>query len=230
MTPFEAILRDAEKRKGGKETLAILLPSLPPADFVEQKDDSFFLSMMCKVVNQAGFNWTVIERKWPQFEEAFLGFDVHKLSMLSPEAWETYEKDARIVRHWPKIKAFMENVEWVRTESERHGSFADFMKQWTPSQQVECMAYLKKYGSRLGGMSGQWFLRYCGKDSFVLTRDVVAALQASGLDIKDQPSSKREMKLIQECFNGWHQETGLPYTHLSRIAAFSIGDNHHHMI
>lgn len=230
MEAFDAILRNAEKRKGGNKMLNILLPALPPANFVDQKPDSFFLAMMCKVVNQAGFNWTVIERKWPQFEEAFLGFDVHQLSMLSPEAWEAYEKDARIVRHWPKIKAFMENVEWVRTESERNGGFANFMKQWHASEQVECMAYLNKYGSRLGGMSGQWFIRYCGKDSFVLTRDVVAALQASGLDIKDQPSSKREMKLIQACFNRWHAETGLPYTYLSRIAAFSIGDNHHLMI
>jgi hypothetical protein len=27
-------------------------------------------------------------------------------------------------------------------------------------------------------------------------------------------------------FNTWHDETGLPYTHLSKIAAFSMGENY----
>jgi hypothetical protein len=31
---------------------------------------------------------------------------------------------------------------------------------------------------------------------------------------------------VQDQFNAWAKETGLPYTHLSRICAMSIGDNH----
>jgi hypothetical protein len=64
-----------------------------------------------------------------------------------------------------------------------------------------------------------------GKDGFVLGRDVVLALQSAGLDIKDEPSSQREMKLIQAAFNQWHEESGLPYMQLSQIAAYSNGDN-----
>jgi hypothetical protein len=31
---------------------------------------------------------------------------------------------------------------------------------------------------------------------------------------------------VQAQFNAWAKETGLPYAHLSRICALSIGENH----
>jgi len=65
-----------------------------------------------------------------------------------------------------------------------------------------------------------------GKDGFVLSQDVVGRLKASGVEIKDQPSSKKDLKLCQEAFNTWHEETGLPYTYLSRICGMSIGKNY----
>lgn len=34
------------------------------------------------------------------------------------------------------------------------------------------------------------------------------------------------MKLAQAQINEWAQETGLPLTHISRICAMSIGENH----
>jgi len=52
---------------------------------------------------------------------------------------------------------------------------------------------------------------------------VVRCLQNAGLDIKNNPTSQRETKLIQAGFDWWHEETGLPYSHLSRIAAMSVG-------
>jgi hypothetical protein len=46
------------------------------------------------------------------------------------------------------------------------------------------------------------------------------------LDIAEQPTSKRDLVAIQSRFNDWHQETGIPMSCLSRIAACSMGDNH----
>lgn len=185
--------------------------------------DDRYLSMMTRVINQAGFSWKVIERKWPQFEEAFLGFDTFKLSLLSPEQWEAYTSDRRVVRNWQKIKAVQDNLFFVREISRQHGSFGNFIAAWPESDQVGLLEVLKKQGSRLGGNSGQYFLRFVGKDSFILSRDVVATLQGAGVEIADQPTSKRDRLRAQEAFNRWHVETGLPYTHLSRIAACSAG-------
>jgi len=182
--------------------------------------------MMTKRINQAGFSWKVIENKWPEFEEAFFGFDPYKLGLLSPEQWEAYASDRRVVRNWQNIKALQENVFFVQDESRKHGGFGKFIAQWPVSDQIGLMAYLKKHGSRLGGQSGLWFLRGMGKDCFVLSRDVVVTLRGAGLDIAEKPSSQRDLKKVQAQFNEWHEETGLPYSHLSRIAACSVGENH----
>ena len=85
---------------------------------------------------------------------------------------------------------------------------------------------MKNRGARLGGNTGQRVLRNMGKDAFVLTRDVCDAIRRAGVDIAETPSSQRDLARIQDAFNQWHQETELPYAHLSRIAACSIGENH----
>ena len=85
---------------------------------------------------------------------------------------------------------------------------------------------LGKRGARLGGRSGQYFLRFIGKDCFVTSADVVACLRDAGLDISENPTSKKDLKKIQDQFNAWAEETGLPLTHLSRICAMSIGENY----
>ncbi|MEZ5488702.1 MAG: DNA-3-methyladenine glycosylase I [Gammaproteobacteria bacterium] len=226
MKKFEQIKRRAEKRKGGPAGLKKLLPEVASNRKLKATGDDRYLSMMTRVINQAGFSWKVIDRKWPEFEEAFLGFDTFKLSLLAPEQWEAYASDRRVVRNWQKIQALQENLFFVRETAREYGSFGRFIADWPASDQVGLLAYLKRHGSRLGGNSGQYFLRFMGKDSFILGRDVVAALQGAGVEIAEQPSSKRDRQRVQEAFNRWHDETGLPYSHLSCIAACSVGENY----
>ncbi|MBI1194829.1 MAG: DNA-3-methyladenine glycosylase I [Gammaproteobacteria bacterium] len=226
MKPFSDIHARAAERKGGHEALAGLLPTFLADDELARLGDDRCLAMMAQTINQAGFNWTVIANKWPEFEEAFFGFDIERLSGLSPEQWEAYTKDRRVVRNWQKIKAVMENLGFILDTAREHGSFSRFLAAWPSSDQVGLLQALKKRGSRLGGHTGQWFLRYVGKDSFVTTRDVTLALRDAGVDIADDPTSQRDLKRIQAAFNAWHDETGLPYTHLSKIAAYSIGTNY----
>jgi hypothetical protein len=94
---------------------------------------------------------------------------------------------------------------------------------------------LAKRGARLGGNTAQYLLRFLGRDGFMLSRDVVLCLRDAGLDIDEVPTSKRDLTKIQAQFNTWATETKLPYTHLSRICAMSIGENypaerlHHYM-
>ena len=64
-------------------------------------------------------------------------------------------------------------------------------------------------------------LRNMGRDTFIVTGDVVRCLRRAGLDITDEPTTQRELKLIQAAFNDWHQESGLPYAHMSRICSMS---------
>ena len=65
-----------------------------------------------------------------------------------------------------------------------------------------------------------------GWDGFVLSQDVVLCLRDAGLDIAADVKSKSDLAKVQAQFNAWAAETGLPYVHLSRICAMSIGENH----
>lgn len=228
LTPFEKIRQLAEERKGGKAALAKLLAAHKPlsAQQLAKIPDDRYLSMMTRCIFQAGFNWKVVENKWDGFEAAFHGFNPKGLAHLAPEKWDRYLEDKRVIRNGMKIRSVLDNAHFVWATAEENGSFAKVFASWPASDQIGLMAWLKKEGSRLGGNTATYFIRFSGKDGFILSNDVVARLRASGVQIKDSPGSKKELTLAQEAFNQWHAETGLSYTHLSRIAGMSIGANY----
>ncbi len=80
---------------------------------------------------------------------------------------------------------------------------------------------LKKRASRLGGTSAQYFLRTMGVDGFVLSRDVVRALIREGV-VEKEPTSRRDLALVQEAFDHWRGESGRPMTQINRTLACSI--------
>jgi 3-methyladenine DNA glycosylase Tag len=226
MTPFKTIRARAEKRKGGPKALARLLPPKPdPKALCKLKDDRV-LAEMAKRVFCAGFAWSVIENKWPGFEQAFHGFDPKRLMFEPDDFWHERTSDTRIVRNGAKIMSVRDNARFVQEIAKEHGSFGRFLAQWPASDQIGLLALLAKRGSRLGGNTGQMLLRFLGYDGFVTSRDVVASLREAGLDIAAQVTAKRDLAKVQAQFNAWAEETGLPYVHLSRICAMSVGENY----
>ncbi len=223
---FQAIRARAETRKGGAEALARLLPAAPdPAALVQLRDDRV-LTEMTKRVFSAGFAWSVIEAKWPGFEAAFLGFEPSRLVFEADEFWDGLVRDARIVRNGAKISSVRVNARFVQEIAKEHGGFGRFLAQWPPSDEVGLLEALEKRGSRLGGNTGQMLLRFLGYDGFVASKDVVACQRDAGLDLAEEVKSKRDLAKVQAQFNAWAEETGLPYTHLSRICALSTGENY----
>ena len=61
-----------------------------------------------------------------------------------------------------------------------------------------------------------------GRDSFILSRDVGAALVREGV-VDKPPSSKRDMAAVQAAFNAWMAESGRGLTQISRTLAMSVG-------
>ena len=106
-----------------------------------------------------------------------------------------------------------------------HGSFGKFLSNWPASDEIGLLNLLTKQGSRLGGNTGQMFLRFVGWDGFVTSKDVVACLRDAGIDIAEEVKSKGDLAKVQAAFNAWAEETSLPYAHLSRICALSVGEN-----
>jgi 3-methyladenine DNA glycosylase Tag len=225
MIAFKAIRARAAKRKGGEAVLASLLPKVPSQKALAKVADDRVLAEMAKRIFSAGFVWSVIEKKWPGFEAAFLKFDPKKLAFQPDEFWEGLLSDKRIVRNPQKIKPVRDNAAFVVDIARQHGSFGKFLSAWPADDQIGLLELLGKRGARLGGMTGQYFLRFIGKDIYITSADMIACLRDAGLDIAGA-TSKKDQRKIQDQLNAWAKETSLPYTHLSRICAMSIGENH----
>ena len=226
LTPFATVRARAVERKGGTRMLATLLPRVATRAELTALPDDRILSEMTKRIFCSGFAWTVVEQKWPGFEAAFLAFDASALLIQPPDFWDALTGDTRIVRHGQKVMAVAHNARFVADVSANHGGFGRFLAEWPANDQVGLLQVLAKQGARLGGNTGQYFLRFLGRDGFMLSRDVVLCLRDAGLDIAETPTSKRDLGKIQAQFNAWAAETKLPYTHLSRICAMSIGENY----
>jgi 3-methyladenine DNA glycosylase Tag len=222
MKSFAALYDRAVKRKGGVKALEALLPTpLTKAKLAKIPDDRW-LSMMSKCVFQAGFNWQVVEKKWPDIEATFAGFHPQRWTFMSDDDLERLLRDKRIIRHATKVLAVRENATFLCDLAGEYGSAARFFADWPAEDYAGLLLLLKKRAARLGGTSAQYFLRSMGKDSFILSRDVVTALLREGV-VSNDPKSQRDLKLVQAAFNHWQQESGRPLTQISKILAFTVG-------
>jgi 3-methyladenine DNA glycosylase Tag len=222
MKSFAEIHQRACERKGGEREVQDLMPKVRSANALARTADDRFLAEMTRCIFQAGFVWRVVDQKWDGFEELFFGFPPDRIVMLSPDQIDRFASDARIIRNRQKVLSVQHNARYVLDVTKEHGSFGKFVSRWPSEDLIGLFSHMKKHGSRLGGMTGQRVLRNMGRDTFVITADVTRCLQRAGADISDNPGTKRELAVIQDAFNGWHRETALPYSHLSRICALSL--------
>ncbi|MEM6664189.1 MAG: DNA-3-methyladenine glycosylase I [Pseudomonadota bacterium] len=221
-TDFEDLFDIAAGRKGGAAAFEAILPVMKSPKELAKIPDDRWLSTMARCVFQAGFNWKVIETKWPGFEEAFDGFQPTRWSMMSDEDLDALLKDTRVVRHAKKLLSVGENAIFLRDLAAEYGSAASFFADWPSTDQIGLLKVMKKRGSRLGGTTGQYFLRFMGKDGFMLGGDVVTALIREGVIDKD-PTSQMDQAKVQEAFNHWAEQSGRPLAQISRTLACTVG-------
>ncbi len=222
MKSFSKLYELAASRKGGEKALEELIPKPKSAQALAKITDDRWLSGMAKAVFRAGFNWQVVENKWPDTEAAFGSFDPHHIAFLSDEELEMLLKDARIIRHWKKLKAIRTNAQYIVDLAAEHGSAGRYFASYPSANYVDLLADIGKRGAFLGGTTGQYFLRELGRDSFILSRDVVAALSREKV-FDGSPTSKTSLAAIQEAFNTWVADGGRSLTRVSRVLAFTVG-------
>jgi len=225
MPGFDKIRERAAQRKGGDKVLKSLLGPSPNNKAVAKVSDDRVLSTMAERVFAAGFVWRVIEQKWPGFEAAFLGFEPKRLIFQPDDFWHELASDERIVRNPQKIRSVRDNALFVDRISGEHGGFGKFLANWPADDQIGLTEFFGKNGSRLGGNTGQYLLRWLGWDTFIVSPDMAGALRDAGLDIAENPTSKKDMRKVQDQMNAWAAETKLPRAHISRILSMSWGAN-----
>jgi 3-methyladenine DNA glycosylase Tag len=222
---FQSLYKRACERKGGPKALeAMLAAPLDPRELAQLGDDRFLAAFTQKVF-QSGFVWRVVRNKWPNFERLFFNFDIEKILMMPDEMFEQRAQDPDIIRNYNKVKTIRENALMIDAVRREHGSFASFVAHWPSDDIIGLWAYLKRCGARLGGNTGPYALRAMGKDTFLLSTDVVGYFTRRNI-ISGGLNSKRSLAAIQATFNQLQQEAGRPLQQISQIIAFSVGDNH----
>ena len=220
MTPFAEILAQAEARAGGAEALAGRMPDVSPPDALRRITDDRYLSLMSRRVFRAGIRHAVVDDRWPAFEEVFRGFEPGAVRAMSDEELEGLMKDERLIRHWGKIRATRDNAAAMERVAEEFGCFGDWLADWPAGDIVGLWAELAARFRQMGGNSAPRFLRMAGKDSFVLTPDVVRGLNRAGA-WEGKPSGKRARAAVQQAFNAWAEESGRPLSHISVTLAIA---------
>ena len=219
MRGFDEILAIARDRHGAALEEKIGQGPMSPANLAAVTEDRW-LAQFTKTIFQTGFNWKVIENKWDGFEEAFHGFDIDRCAFMAEDWFDELCQDTRIVRYPAKIRSVQENALFIQGLRDK-GGIARVVADWPDTDYIGLIAMLKKDASRLGGTSGQYALRFIGRDGFILSRDVVARLVAEGV-IDKAPTSKKALTAVQEAFDTWRAESGASLVEISRVLALSI--------
>ena len=221
MRDFQWMLEYGINRFGSLAALEARLPVPASAAELIAVPDDRYLSLIALRVFRAGLRHSVVDAKWPNFEDVFWRFDPDKVVLMSAEHIERLMQDTRIIRHLGKLKSVPRNAQMLLDIRQEFGSFGAFLAQWPEQDIVGLWRYLAKQGYQLGGLSAPRFLRMAGKDTFVLSDDVVVALVAQNIVIK-KPTSQRDLAAVQEAFNIWQAQSGRPLCQISMLLALTV--------
>lgn len=221
---FDDIYQRAAERKGGDDQLEDLLTlPLSKEELAAIPNDRWLAAFSMKVF-QSGISWSVVRKKWPNFEEIFFDFKIEPLLMLSDEQWEAKATDERIIRHHAKVMSIPANARMIHEATVEYGSFSKMVADWPQEKITELWSYLKKHGNRLGGNTGPYTLRTMGADTFIISNDVESYLRNYKI-IEGGKDTKKSLDAATKAFMQWQQESGRSLTEISQIIAFSTGDN-----
>ena len=208
-------------RFGSAKALEAMLPQPRSDAALRALSDDRYLSLMSLRIFRAGLKHSLVDAKWPAFEEVFFGFDPEKVVLMGAERLENLMQDARLIRHLGKLKSVPRNAQFILDVRREKGSFGALIADWPVTDIVGLWKYLARQGNQLGGLSAPRFLRMVGKDTFVPTDDMVAALKAQGV-IDKAPTSQKDLAAVQAAFNQWQAESGRALCQLSVMLAHTV--------
>ncbi len=127
-------------------------------------DDAYFENM-CRIIFQAGLNWSVIDKKWPTTKKAFADFSVDKVASFDDADLERLMNDAGIVRNRGKLQAIILNAREFKEIQKQYGSFRKYLESLDKSGNYSSV--VKELSGRfkwLGPSSASMFLYTVGED------------------------------------------------------------------
>ena len=89
-------------------------------------DDAYFENM-CRIIFQAGLNWSVVDKKWVTIRKAFDKFSTKKVSGYTDSDVARLMKDEGIVRNRGKISAIIQDAKEFERIKREYGSFQTYL-------------------------------------------------------------------------------------------------------
>lgn len=222
MISFREIQATAAEKAGGPAALEMQMPTLKTADELRALPDDRYFSAMSFRIFSSGLNTAMVKGKWPAFEAAFHGFVPASVAFMNEDDIAALMANTAIIRHLGKIRATLHNAVAVGEIKKAYGGFGNYVADWPQSDLVGLYTDLTKRFKQLGGNSGPYFLRMMGKDGYILTKDVISALNQIGI-AEGKLTAKKDQATVQKAFNHWHEESGVPYAYISRTLATWTG-------
>ncbi len=112
---------------------------------------------MTKSIFTAGLNWSVVDKKWPSFQKAFVQFSPGKIAKFAEKNVSALMNDTGIVRNERKIKATVHNAGEVLKLQKEHGSFAKYIGSFGKDEE-RLLSDLQEKFQHLGVSTARTFL------------------------------------------------------------------------
>ncbi len=217
---FDEIYDTALLRHGRQALEARLVVPRTAAELTALGDDRYLSLMMLRIF-RAGLKHSVVDAKWPAFEEVFWDFAPERCASLSDERLEELLADRRIIRHLGKLRAVRANAAAIVALRAAGQPIGAWLAAWPADDAVGLWDELARRFSQLGGNSGPYFLRMAGRDTFILSESVAKAL-VHWRAVAEPPRSRSDRRVAQGAFTRWAEESGRPLCQLSQILALSV--------
>ncbi|MBI3859830.1 MAG: DNA-3-methyladenine glycosylase I [Thaumarchaeota archaeon] len=120
-------------------------------------DDSGYFDQLSRSLFTAGLNWGMIEKKWPNFRKAFLGFDPQKVSGFVERDINRLMEDEGIVRNEKKVRATVSNAKQFLRIRKEHGSFKKYIDSFG-REEDKLQEALREHFEHVGPSTARTFL------------------------------------------------------------------------
>ncbi len=128
------------------------------------KNDDGYFEQMTKAVFRSGFNWDVVEKKWPGFKKAFVNFAIERVAGFGGKDMARLMKDQGIVRNSRKILSTIDNAKKLVTLKKEHGSFRHYLESISKDGEEKLCQAITKQFSHVGDSMVVSFLRSVGEE------------------------------------------------------------------
>ena len=129
----------------------------PERKVTAPKDDAEYFERMSRALFSSGLNWTMVDKKWPNFRKAFAAFSPDKVAKMTEKDVKSLMGDAGIVRNERKIRATIHNAGQFVALKREFGSFKGYVASFGKDEERLQQDLQEKF-KHVGGSTSRMFL------------------------------------------------------------------------